>query len=266
MVNAARLITVERGHDPRDYALMAFGGAGPVHAAHVAGELSIPRVLVPTNPGLASAFGQLRVEIRDDYQRPLLTKHGELDPADLTAVFEDLEGQAREVLLREGIDASEIALERTVDLKYYPQTSYLNLDVPDGPVTPAMVDQLVETFLERHQQEFGYSVPLEYTSVEFVNARITALGPAPVGELQEQSESGTAEEARIGSRDVHFSEVGGWVETAIYNRTLLKRGARFEGPAIVEQADSTTVVPPGATAEVQAYGDLVLDVRGMPRT
>src|SRR5262249_22639609 len=95
MVDAARLISVERGRDPRDYALMAFGGAGPLHAAYAASELSIPSVLVPRHPGLASAFGQLRVEIRDDYQRALLKRHSELTPALLERVFTELEGQAR---------------------------------------------------------------------------------------------------------------------------------------------------------------------------
>src|SRR5207253_5047187 len=137
MVDAARLISVERGRDPRDYALMAFGGAGPVHAAYCAAELNIPTVVVPRNPGLASAFGQLRVEIRDDYQRALLRKHSELEPAFLARAFAELEAQALETLLREGLAEHEISLERTVDVKYYPQTTYLNLSIagPDSAVT-----------------------------------------------------------------------------------------------------------------------------------
>ena len=267
MVDAARLISVERGRDPRDYALMAFGGAGPVHAAHVASELNIPIVLVPRNPGLASAFGQLRVEIRDDYQRALLTKHSEIQPEELEAVFAEIEEQARRSLQREGLSAEEIALQRTVDLKYYPQTTYLNFPMSDGRVTKESIDRAVELFLERHEQEFGYSVPLEFTSVEFVNARLTATGPAPVGELHEEdgTGTGTADDAATGTRPVHFAEEGDWVETAVYARERLKPSATFAGPAIVEQADSTTVVPPGVTVEVDPYGNLILDVRGMPR-
>jgi N-methylhydantoinase A len=101
--------------------------------------------------------------------------------------------------------------------------------------------------------------------VEFVNARLTALGPAPIGDLLEGDREGTAEDARSGGRQVHFGEGGGWVDTAVYDRDRLHRGARLDGPAIVEQADSTTVVPPGATAEVDAYGNLIIDVRGMPQ-
>jgi N-methylhydantoinase A len=266
MVDAARLITVERGRDPRDYALMAFGGAGPVHAAYCAGELNIPYVLVPRNPGLASAFGQLRVEIRDDYQRAMLKKHSEVTPELLESLFAEMEEQAAGTLQREGLSAEEITLERSVDLKYYPQTTYLNFAVPDGgAIAKETVDRLVELFLERHEQEFGYSVPLEFTSVEFVNARLTATGPAPVGELAEDPETGTAEAALVGTRQVHFAEAGGWVETAVYDREALKKGSRLNGPAIVEQADSTTVVPPGATVEVDGYSNLIMDVRGMPR-
>jgi N-methylhydantoinase A len=268
MVDAARLVSVERGQDPRDYALMAFGGAGPAHAAHCATELNIPHVLVPRNPGLASAFGQLRVEIRDDYQRALLRKHSELRPEDLERAFAEMEQHARETLAQEGLDVGEIALERRVDLKYYPQTTYLNFEVPrngGGPVTQETIDALVDAFLAAHEQEFGYSVPLEFTSVEFVNARLVARGPAPVGELREETATGSAEDALIGTRDVHFAEAGGWVPAAIYDRERLKPGAELAGPAIVEQPDSTTVVPPGAEVRVDRYGNLVLDVRGMVR-
>jgi N-methylhydantoinase A len=265
MVDAARLISVERGRDPRDYALMAFGGAGPVHAAYCAAELNIPTVLVPRNPGLASAFGQLRVEIRDDYQRAILKKHSEVTPEALESIFGDMERQARETLVREGVGEEEITFERTLDLKYYPQTTYLNFPASDGSLGQEAIDRAVEMFLARHEQEFGYSVSLEFTSVEFVNARLTATGPAPTGDLKQTTETGTAEDAYIGSRQVHFAEVGGWIDTRTYDRDRLKWEATVDGPAIVEQADSTTVVPPGAHVEVDGYENLVMDVRDITR-
>jgi N-methylhydantoinase A len=222
-------------------------------------------VLVPRHPGLASAFGQLRVEIRDDYQRALLRKHLDIQAAELERVFSELEEHARDSLLREGVPEHEITLQRTVDLKYYPQTTYLNFPFPDGEVTQEGIDAAVAAFLERHEQEFGYSVPLEFTSVEFVNARLTALGPAPVGELQPEQGSWTAEGARKATRQVHFAETGGWADTAVYDRDRLGPGAAFAGPAIVEQPDSTTVVPPGADVAVDQFGNLTIDVRRMPR-
>jgi N-methylhydantoinase A len=265
MVDALRLISVERGYDPRDYALIAFGGAGPLHACHCAAEMSVPTVLVPRSPGLASAFGQLRVEIRDDTQKPMLTKHHDLDPQELERAFRELEEGAREMLTREGLSSDEITLQRSVDLKYYQQTTYLNLGVPDGEIDQAKVDELVQRFLERHQEEFGYSVGLEYTSVEFVNARLTALGPAPVGELRRDKSRGSAGDAIIEKRNVHFAEEDGWVEATVYDRDRLLAGASFEGPAIVQEVDSTTVVPPGAKAEVDEYRNLIIDVRGVAR-
>jgi N-methylhydantoinase A len=177
-----------------------------------------------------------------------------------------MEEQARETLTREGLSAEEISLERSVDLKYYPQTTYLNFTVPgNGAVATDNVDRLVELFLERHEQEFGYSVPLEFTSVEFVNARLTATGPAPVGELPQDPQTGTAEEAVVDTRPVHFAETGGWTDTVIYDRERLRKGARFTGPAIVEQGDATTVVPPGGEVEVDGYRNLIVDVRNLPR-
>jgi N-methylhydantoinase A len=263
MVDATKLISVERGRDPRDFALMGFGGAGPVHAAYCARELSIPKVLIPRFPGLASAFGQLRVELRDDYQLPLLLKHVDMTPKILGNAFQVLESKAREAFEREGIATGAVTLERSVDLKYYPQTTYLNIPVPPGPITEAMVSDLVQSFLHRHEQEFGYSVELRFTTVEFVNARLVALGPAPVGELHEERLTGSAEQAKSGTRSVHWREIGGWTETNIYARENLHLGARFKGPAIVEQPDSTTVVPPGAEVEVDAYGNLIIDVSAM---
>jgi N-methylhydantoinase A len=127
------------------------------------------------------------------------------------------------------------------------------------------VSDLVQTFLHRHEQEFGYSVELRFTTVEFVNARLVALGPAPVGELHEEKRTGTAERAKSGTRPVHWGEIGGWTETSIFAREKLYLGARFKGPAIVEQPDSTTVVPPGAQVEVDGYGNLIIDVSAMPQ-
>ena len=127
------------------------------------------------------------------------------------------------------------------------------------------MDQLVKDFLARHDSEFGYSVGLEFTSVEFVNARLTALGPAPVGELRRDETSGGADDALLESRQVHFAEGGGWMDAAIYDRDKLLAGASIEGPAIVQEVDSTTVIPPGARAEVDEYRNLIIDVRGMAR-
>jgi N-methylhydantoinase A len=172
---------------------------------------------------------------------------------------------AGELLRREGVADEGITLQRSVDLKYYPQTSYINLPVPEGRIDQAVVDALVERFLERHADEFGYSVGLDLTSVEFVNARLTAFAPAPVGELVRDEHEGDAARAEMGTREVHFIEAGGWSETTLYDRSRLFAGAELEGPAIVHEADSTTVIPPGARASVDPYRNLIIDVREVTR-
>ena len=139
------------------------------------------------------------------------------------------------------------------------------MGVPDGPIDQAIVDDLVETFLARHEEEFGYSVGLDLTSVEFVNARLAALGPAPVGELLPDETRGEPADAVVATRPVHFTEAGGWVDTTIYDRSRLFAGGTLSGPAIVQEVDSTTVVPPGATVSIDDYRNLIIDVRGCAR-
>lgn len=257
---AARLISVERGYDPREFALFAFGGGGPLHAAEAARELKIPKVLVPQYPGLASAFGQLQVEIRQDYLRPLLQRAKEVDIARVNKAYTELEANAREALRREGVVEKEIELERLADVKYFPQTEYFTLPIPSRELAREDIDKLVQDFLARHEQEFGYTVPLEFADVEVVNARLVAKGPAPKGELKKHPEKGTAKEALKGERKVYFREAGGWVTSRIYDRAKLRCGATFDGPAIVEQSDSTTVVPPAVKASVDEYLNLILSL------
>lgn len=263
MVNGTRLISVERGYDPREFAIVAFGGAGPLHAVDVARQLNIPKVIVPQYPGLTSAFGQLQVEMRHDYIRPILQREKEIDVEKLNRIYSELEEQAIRAMTNEGVREEEIELKRFADVKYFPQSSYLTIPVKNGALSPDDIDHIIREFLARHQQEFGYTIPPEYVEVELVNARLTAFGPAPKGELKRYPDGGRAEEALSGRRKVYFAEAGGLVPTDIYNRARLRCGAKIEGPAVVEQSDSTTVLPPGATASVDEYLNLIIDLSGL---
>jgi len=257
---ATRLISVERGYDPRDFAILAFGGGGPLHAAEVARELRIPKVLVPQFPGLASAFGQLQVEIRQDYLRPLLQRAKEVNLEKVNRSYREMEDHACGAMRREGVAEEEMELQRFADVKYFPQTEYFTLPIAKGEITREDIDKLVQHFLTRHEQEFGYTVPLEFADVEVVNARLVATGPAPKGELKKHPKKGRAEEALKGTRKVYFRQAGGFAPTQIYDRARLRCAATFTGPAIVEQFDSTTVVPPGVKATVDEYLNLILDL------
>ncbi len=263
MVNGTRLISVERGYDPREFAIVAFGGGGPLHAVDVARQLNVPWVVVPQYPGLASAFGQLQVEMRHDYMRPILAREREVDVEKVNRIFAELEAQARAAMVAQGVAAKAVRLTRSMDVKYFPQATALSIPINPGRLAKADVARIVARFLERHQQEFGYTIPPEYVDVELVNARLTATAPTPTGRLRRHTERGTAKAAQTGVRPVYFGEARGWVRTAIYDRGRLRSGARLEGPAIVEQADSTTVLPPGVVASVDPYLNLIVDLKGI---
>jgi N-methylhydantoinase A len=260
IVEATRLISVERGYDPREFAILAFGGGGPLHAVDVAGQLNIPKVLVPRYPGIASAFGQLQVEMRHDYVRPILARASEAEPARVSAIFDEMEGQAKKAMAAEGVPSGKVRLARAIDVKYFPQATALTIPVAGGRLGRREVERIVEQFLEAHQREFGYTIPKEFVSVELVNARVTATGPAPKGRVARHPERGPAKAALKETRRVYFAEARGFVMTRIYDRDRLKNGARIEGPAIVEQFDSTTVLPPGTRSVVDEYLNLIVDL------
>lgn len=264
MINALRYVSVQRGYDPRDFALVAFGGAGPLHAAELAQELGMPVVVVPPLPGLTSALGVLRVELRYDYLRPVLRLQRELDLERLNNALREMEGEAMAALGRDGVAEADVQFQRLADIRYYGKISYLTVPLPDSALDAAAAAELARRFNEKHLQEFGYTVPPEAGELEVVNLRLVASGPpASGGELPQrrQRRRGTTEAARKGQRDVYFREAGGFVPSAIYDRSRLAAGARIAGPAIVEQADSTTVVPPGVRAEVDDYLNLIMHTR-----
>ncbi|MBI3089498.1 MAG: hydantoinase/oxoprolinase family protein [Candidatus Tectomicrobia bacterium] len=262
MTNAIRRITVERGYDPRDFALVAFGGAGPLHAAALAQELSIPKIIVPVSPGVTSAFGVSLVHVKHDFIAPIIEKAASLSPERFNAVWAELEERAIRTLKEEDIPESAIELSRIVDVKYFPQTQYLSIPIDTKTYSREDIDRLVTTFTQRHEQEFGYTVPLEFVAVEIGNARIAATGNLPSPELRRYTQRGEASAALKGSRPVYFKEAGGFTESRIYERARLLPGAAFVGPAIIEQLDSTTVVPPSAAATVDDYLNLIIAVEG----
>ncbi len=261
MINAVRLISVQRGYDPRDFALLAFGGAGPLHAVELAQELEIPTVLVPRLPGLTSALGVLDVDLRYDYVRPLFQRERSVDVGRIQAAFDTMEADARDVLLREGAARDAIQLRRTADLRYYGQISAsVSVTVRPGAIDDAVVGEMLAAFLEQYRREYGYVMPRDIAEIEIVNARVSAQGVIQRRETTRQTERGTAADAVKGERPVYFQSAG-FVTSVVYDRARLRWGARFAGPAIVEQWDSTTVVPPGATADVDEYLNLVIRVR-----
>ncbi len=258
MARAIRVISVQRGHDPRDYTLMAFGGAGPLHAARLAAELEIGRVLVPANPGILCAMGLLLTDLRADFAVTRLVPATEASTADVGEGFAALSERAKNWFEHEGIDMAERRLTRTADMRYQGQNYELAVPVPDGAITRATMQALAAGFSDAHRQRYGFAA--EGDPVQIVTLRVEATGTVRKAELKPHDEEGPdAGAAIVHRRPVWLVETRDVSDTPIYDRGALRPGNRFAGPAIIEQMDATTLVPPGWTARVDAYLNLILE-------
>ena len=256
MVNALRRISVQRGYDPRDFVLVAFGGAGPVHANRLAAELEIPTVLVPMSPGTTSAMGLLVTDLKHDYSTTLIQRADRLDVEMVNRLYHEMEERGKKALLAEGMEHSSIGFERQVDMRYVGQSYELPIPLGDGKVEDAL-ERMLQHFHEEHERAYGFAAPGE--PVEFVTLRHTAVGSIAKPKLHELPErSGDVNAARRAVRQVYFAEAGGFVDCPSYDRYQLAAGGVIEGPAIVEEMDSTTVIHPGFLAEVDRYGNLLI--------
>ncbi|RAR52232.1 N-methylhydantoinase A [Paraburkholderia unamae] len=258
MAKAIRVISVQRGHDPRDYALMAFGGAGPLHAARLAKELDMSHVIVPRTPGTLCALGLLLTDLRSDFALTRLLPLAEDALGALRDGYGELQAKAKRWFDGENIAAPARQLTRTIDLRYVGQNYELSVQLPEGDITADTLDALRAAFEQAHRQRYGFVA--EGEAVQIVAMRVEALGRVAKNEFQPQPDMGPdASAARGGAREVWLPEAGGFVETPVYERSLLRAGNVIDGPAIVEQMDTTTVVLPGMKASVDPYLNLILE-------
>ena len=257
MIKGIRTVSVAKGYDPREFCVVAFGGAGPVHASELARELDIPRVLIPIAPGVTSALGLLMADMRHDYVRTVLRLAEESAPAELGARYAEMEVEALAQMDHEGIGRDAVSLLRLANARYLGQGFELEVPVDGGKVGSTQVAELVERFHETHKHRYGYES--HDNPVEIVNLRVVVLGTLPKPQLAAASVDRRADPsaAAIGAREVYFD--GRLVSTATYERGKLTPGDVISGPAIVEQLDTTVVVWPEQRARVDAYRNLVLD-------
>ncbi|WP_324753221.1 hydantoinase/oxoprolinase family protein [Roseovarius sp. Pro17] len=254
MANAVRLLSISRGHDPRDFALIAFGGAGALHGAEVAKELAIPVVIVPPNPGVTSAMGCLLVDIQHDFSDSFMADAATTEPKDLEAAFQTIEAEAVEQLRHEGVAPENTVLQRTVEMMYQGQWRSLAVSAP-AKITST--DDLIHGFHNQHEQEYNFR--RDDAPVSIFRVGIKATGVVPKAELpSHEVVKNTPKPA--GQRDAWFD--GERCKTDVYHRIDFKAGAEFTGPAIVEQVDSTVVVPPNTTAWVDQYMNIHIRVEG----
>jgi N-methylhydantoinase A len=247
MTSAIREISIQRGHDPRDFTLVAFGGAGPMHALALADEIGIPRVLVPRHPGNFSALGLLASDIKHDDVRTRVGPLRERWPL-LTGLFAGLEGSARRQLELEGFETSQQRMRRSLDLRYRSQAFELNLELGDEPLAT-----LEAAFHARHRAMYGHADPTAV--IELVNARLSAYGVVARPATERHAATATSlAAALIERRPVGFD--GAAHDCPVWERERLPADAELPGPAIVEEFGATTVVPPGWRGTIDEYGNL----------
>ena len=262
--NALRQISVKRGLDVRDFTLATFGGSGSLLACRLVDILDLAGVVVPQNPGTVSAFGLLTVDVRNDYVQTAVCRHDKLEYASVEKTFSELTGRAGEALDAEGFARADHRYVRTVDLRYFGQAFEVRVSVPQGPVDAELADVIATSFHDAHRALYGYDFRDDpRQQVEWVNLRVTGIGPITRPELTEiatAKETGqeSAERARTGTRGVCFEPADGYLETGIYWRPDLSAGDELSGPVIVEEYGSTVPVHPGFTVRVDAYGNLVI--------
>ncbi len=258
MAEALRIVSVERGHDPREFTMVAFGGAGPVHAASLAEALDIPQVIVPPIPGGFSALGLVATDLRRDYGRTFFARLDQTPPEAMADAFANMERVGVAFLDQVGIPEANRELQRSADLRYVRQAYEIPVPMAQGPINGSSLAALAAAFHVRHRQTYGHDSTEE--PVQIVNLRLSALGRLEGLELRSSASPATdvasdLAAARRPSRTVYFD---GASEGAVYDRDLLPAGAELAGPAIVEAADATIVIPPGWSCLVDARGLLML--------
>ncbi len=265
MANAIRARTVQKGIDPRQYALVASGGAGPLHGAEVAQMLGIPEVIVPPHPGINSAIGLLTTDLKYDVVRTAFLVSTSIDLQRLNADFLAMEQVLRSQLEADDIDPSRAVFERSGDARYVGQGYELRLALPKATIDAADLKSALDRFHDLHQQEYGHHFAM--SSIELVNLRVTAIGEVPKIQRPPRPAGGSLEKARI-RVDKAIFRIGVELkafETTFYDRSKLPVEEEFPGPAIILQTDSTSVVPPYCTAELVESGSIIIRVPRVQR-
>jgi N-methylhydantoinase A/oxoprolinase/acetone carboxylase beta subunit len=261
MVQSIEENSVRKGFDPRDFALVAEGGAGPLFAVPIAVEVGTPNVVVPLYPGIAAAMGLVATDMVYEYAATTYQRLSKLDADALQRRFEELEVQAAGQLAEDGIPADSVVVQRIVDARYLGQGYELRVDVGPGPIDQAWVDALRSDFHDIHERE--YSRRFEDSDIEVPNIRVRGIGLMPQLSTPEIEAGGESPD------DALRFEGDAWflvdtaleqVSTRYYDRAELRAGNRLVGPAIVNQYDSTTVIPPGIEAHIDRHGNIVIEV------
>jgi N-methylhydantoinase A len=253
MVNALKLVSLNRGHDPQDFSLVAFGGGGPMHAAFLAEELRIRKVVVPTDCAVFSAWGMLRTDLRRDYVRTRVTRLDSSSVEEVGEAFRALQWAAAEEFGEDGVGPERLVFNRYADMRYLGQEHTVKVPFPTGEIETREPGEAVHRFHEVHEREYAFRLD---SPVEIVNYHLAAHGAVQKPEVAMLERTGRSlEDAIKGRREVDF-DAHGVHQAAIYDRALLEPEAEFFGPAVVEEPATTIVVLPGHRVVVDEYGNL----------
>jgi N-methylhydantoinase A len=258
MVNALRLVSINRGYDPRDFVLFAFGGGGALHAVTLARELNIPRVVIPPHSAVFSAWGMLMSDLRRDW---VLTQPTPLTAPQMSTVNSsilELERLAAEAFAASGYERAQLRFERMADMRYEGQEHTVRMALPFGPLDESAYAPIADAFHAHYERQYTYRLE---SPIELVSYHVAAFAPVPQPRPKVlASGRGVEQQALRGRRQVDYDEEG-LVEAAIYDRAQLGAGARLTGPAIIEEAASCAVIPPGLRAHIDDYGNLHIETR-----
>ncbi len=257
MSRAIRSVSTERGYDIKEFALFAYGGAGPLHAAEIAVECGIPTVIVPQEPGTMCARGMLLSDISLDFVRSEIAEAGEDTWRSVCELFGAMGDEGNAWLEGERVEKKDRSFVRYVEARYQGQNYEVKVEMEK--IEPDGLGDFLERFRASHAKEYGYDIPGR--AVEVVNCRMQAVGTVPKAPQQPIAKGGSLKEAVVERRQVYFGDGAGWIETDVYARARLPVAVPFQGPAIVEEMSSTTVILPGQSTRVDRIGNIIIDAR-----
>ncbi|XZF76972.1 hydantoinase/oxoprolinase family protein [Bacillus sp. AL-1R] len=256
MLNALKLISIRKGHNPRDFSLVAFGGGGSMHATALAKDLGVKKVIVPLASPVFSAWGMLMTDLRHDFIKTYIKRINEIDFIDINNQWSSIETEATKQYASEGIDQKDTSFVRYVDMRYLGQEHTVKVPVPTGTWNDQLASEIIEKFHELHEK--NYTFKLLDASTEIVNLHVIAFGKVQKPTLKKVEKSGELEEALIEERNVYFEEKG-WISSKVYSRNELPTNKIVQGPAIIEEKAAVTVLYEGQSLYVDVYGNLIID-------
>lgn len=258
MIRAIKSVSTERGRDPREYALFAFGGSGPIFSAGMARELRMKRIMVPPSPGLFSSFGLLYADVEHHYSRTFRHLLRKIDLGELNRIWDQMVDGALDQLAVDGFSEGKRQVRRTASMHYQGQTFELTVPVPDGPIDEKAVAVLEESFSREHERTYGHRAGAD-EPLELVNMQVVGYGVSERSRVPDRILATKAGEAApLPPRQVYFGPEAGWRETPILRRSDLETPR--QGPCIVEEYDATVVIPPDSKAELDTYGNILIDL------